>query len=95
MVVHRIHFTFGETGTIETTLKRKGRADYSDTFESVEWSNYASNNLPIADEYTHTIPAYERNTNLTVQLKASHPSPATLHSMNWEGDYNPRFYRRA
>jgi hypothetical protein len=95
LVVHRIHFTFGETGTIETTLKRKGRADYSDTFESVEWSNYASNNLPIADEYTHVIPAYERNTNLTVQLKASHPSPATLHSMNWEGDYNPRFYRRA
>ena len=37
----------------------------------------------------------ERNTNLTVQLKSSHPSPATLHSMNWEGDYNSRNYRRA
>tara|TARA_R100001530_G_scaffold83350_1_gene58142 strand:+ start:2441 stop:5248 length:2808 start_codon:yes stop_codon:yes gene_type:complete len=95
LVVHRINFTFGETGTIETTLKRKGRADYSDTFESVEWSNYTSNSLPIASEYIHTIPAYERNTNLTVQLKASHPSPATLHSMNWEGDYNTKFYRSA
>jgi len=94
LVVHRLHFTFGETGTIKTTLKRKGRADYTNTFESKEWSSYDANSLPISSEYTHTIPAYERNTNLTVQLKASHPSPATLHSLNWEGDYNPRFYRR-
>ena len=95
LVVHRLHFTFGESGQIQTTLKRKGRADYNNTFESVDWSNYAGNALPISDDYIHTVPVYEKNTNLTVQLKASHPSPATLHSMNWEGDYNPRFYRRA
>ena len=95
LVVHRLHFTFGETGTIETTLKRTGRPDYTDTYESIEWDSYLSNKTSIADEYIHTIPAYERNTNLTVQLKSSHPAPATLHSMNWEGDYNNRFYRRA
>ena len=95
LIVHRVSFTFGETGTIQTTIKRKGRADYTDTFESIEWSNYSGNTLPISSDYVHTIPTYERNTNLTVQLKASHPSPATLHSMNWEGDYNNKFYRRA
>tara|TARA_R100001463_G_scaffold4625_5_gene16929 strand:- start:10103 stop:12961 length:2859 start_codon:yes stop_codon:yes gene_type:complete len=95
LVIHRLHFTFGETGTIETTLKRKGRPDYTNTYESIEWDSYLSNKTSIADEYTHTIPVYERNTNLTVQLKSSHPSPATLHSLNWEGDYNNRFYRRA
>ena len=95
LVIHRLHFTFGETGSIETTLKRKGRADFTDSYESIEWDSYLSNKTSIAEEYVHTIPAYERNTNLTVQLKSSHPSPATLHSMNWEGDYNNRFYRRA
>ncbi len=95
LVVHRLHFTFGETGTIDTTLKRTGRPDYTNSYESIEWDSYLSNKTSIADEYIHTIPVYERNTNLTVQLKSSHPSPATLHSMNWEGDYNNRFYRRA
>jgi len=95
LIVHRLHFNFGETGTIETTLKRTGRADYTNTFESVQWDSYLSNKTNIADEHVHAIPTYERNTNLTVQLKSSHPSPATLHSMNWEGDYNSRNYRRA
>ena len=31
---------------------------------------------------------------LTVLLKSNHPSPATIHSMNWEGDYSPRYYQR-
>ena len=95
LIVHRLHFNFGETGTIQTTLKRVGRTDYTDTYESIEWDSAISNTTSIASEYVHTIPAYERNTNLTVQLKSSHPAPATLHSMNWEGDYNNRFYRRA
>ena len=75
-------------------MKRKGREDYTDTYESLDWSDYAASKLGIDDEHVHTIPAYERNSNLTVQLKSSHPSPATLHSMNWEGDYSNQFYKR-
>ena len=55
---------------------------------------YKANELPIVDDYTQTIPLYERNTNLNIQIKSTHPAPATLHSMNWEGDYNSRYYRR-
>ena len=54
----------------------------------------AGASMVIASEYKHTIPVYERNTNLSFHLKSSHPSPATLHSMTWEGDYNSRYYRR-
>jgi len=95
LIVHRLHFNFGEVGTITTTLKRVGRQDYTDTYESIEWDSVISNTTSIASEYVHTIPVYERNINLTVQLKSTQPTPATLHSMNWEGDYNNRFYRRA
>ena len=94
LIVQRLHFRFGAVGYISTTLKRKGREDYTDTYESLDWSDYSASKLGIDDEHVHTIPAYERNSNLTVQLKSSHPSPATLHSMNWEGDYSTRYYQR-
>ena len=94
LVVQRLHFKFGSVGYISSTLKRKGREDYTDTYESLDWDNYTASRMGITDEYTHTVPAYERNTNLTVELKSSHPSPATLHSLVWEGDYNNRYYQR-
>ena len=94
LIIHRLKFSFGSVGMIETTLKRKGRKDYTTTYESLMWDNYNASKLGIAEEYTHTIPAYDRNTNLTVHVKSTHPSPATLHALNWEGDYSNRFYKR-
>jgi len=94
LVVHRVNLTFGSVGLIETTLKRTGRSDYSKTYESIEWDNYLASKIGITDDYIHTIPVYDRNTNLSLHLKSSHPAPATLHSMTWEGDYNPKYYRR-
>ena len=40
------------------------------------------------------IPIYEKNLNVDVTLKSSHPAPATLRSMSWEGDWSPMHYRR-
>ena len=94
LVIHRLHFAFGEVGNIDTTIKRKGRVDYTANFSAAEIDSIDANELPIVEDYIQTIPIYERNTNLTVQIKSTHPSPATLQSMNWEGDYNPRYYRR-
>ena len=94
LIVHRLNFSFGAVGLIVVTLKRKGRPDYNNTYESIEWDSYLANTLSVADEYIHTIPVYERNTNLSVHLNSTHPSPAILNSMTWEGDYNPKFYQR-
>ena len=94
LVIHRMNFDFGDVGVIDVTLKRKGRTDYTYTVESLEWDNILASTPAIADTYLHTIPVYDRNTNLTVQIKSNHPSPATIHSMNWEGDYSPRYYKR-
>ena len=68
--------------------------DYTYTVESKEWDNTNASTALIASEYKHTIPVYDRNTNLRVLIKSNHPSPATLFSMNWEGDYSPRYYQR-
>ena len=92
LVIHRMNFDFGSVGVIDVTLKRKGRDDYTYTVESLEWDNINSSAAAIAPEYRHTIPVYDRNTNLDVYIKSNHPSPTTLHSMNWEGDFSPRYY---
>ena len=94
LVIHRMNFDFGDVGVIDVTLKRRGRDDYTYTVESLEWDNVLASRATIADSYTHTIPVYDRNENLTVFIKSNHPSPATIHSMNWEGDYSPRYYQR-
>ena len=93
LIIHRMNFDFGDVGVIDVTLKRRGRDDYTYTVESLEWDNVLSSTAAIAKGYLHTIPVYDRNENLTVLLKSNHPSPATIHSMNWEGDYSPRYYQ--
>jgi len=94
LVLHRMNFDFGDVGVLDITLKRKGRPDYTYTVESKEYDNINASTAAIASGYVHTIPVYDRNTNLSVFIKSNHPSPATLHSMNWEGDYSPRYYQR-
>jgi len=94
LIIHRMNFDFGDVGVIDVTLKRRGRDDYTYTVESLEWDNVLASTATIAKGYLHTIPVYDRNENLTVLLKSNHPSPATIHSMNWEGDYSPRYYKR-
>ena len=94
LIIHRLHFAFGEIGNIDTVIKRKGRVDYTTNFNAAEIDSIKANELPVVEEFIQTIPIYERNTNLDIQIKSTHPSPATLFSMNWEGDFNPRYYRR-
>ena len=93
LVIHRINFSFGSVGLIDTTLKRRGRDDYTQTFEALEWDSYLASNIPITDDYIQTVPVYDRNTNLSLHLKSTHPTPATLHSLTWEGDYSNKYYR--
>ena len=94
LVVHRLHLAFGEIGNIDTVIKRKGRVDYTANFNAETIDSVKASELPVVEDYIQTIPIYERNTNLTIQIKSTHPSPTTLHSLNWEGDYNTKYYRR-
>ena len=55
---------------------------------------YEVSDAPYVEEHIQTIPVYEKNTNVDITLKSSHPAPATLRALAWEGDYSPRFYKR-
>ena len=95
LVIHRMKLNFGKVGLYETTLTRTGKPDYTEVYESTDLDEYQVSDAPYLSEKIKTIPIYERNTNVNVTLKSSHPAPATLHSMSWEGDYTNRNYRRS
>ena len=94
LVLHRVKFHFGKIGLYETTLARVGKTDYTEVFESTELDEYDVSDAPYLEEFIKTIPVYEKNTNVEITLKSSHPAPATLRSLSWEGDYSPKYYRR-
>ena len=94
LVIHRAKINFGKNGLYTTTLKRKGKPDYVETYEPSLADQYRANQIAMNEEYTQTVPIYDRNTNTTLTLNSTHPSPATLHSMTWEGDFTNKFYQR-
>ena len=94
LVIHRVKFHFGKIGLYESTLERVGKNDYTEIYESTELDEYDASDAPYLEEFIQTIPVYEKNTNVEITLKSSHPAPATLRSMSWEGDYSPKYYRR-
>jgi len=94
LVIHRIKLNFGKSGLYETTLQRTGKTDYTEVYESAALDEYLVSDAPYLPEHVQTIPVYESNKNVNILLKSSHPAPATLHAMSWEGDYSPRNYKR-
>tara|TARA_R100000458_G_scaffold9603_2_gene7608 strand:- start:377 stop:3655 length:3279 start_codon:yes stop_codon:yes gene_type:complete len=92
LVLHRLKLNFGHAGLYETLIERTGKPDYSEIWEPTLADDYLANQVIFEEEITRTVPIYDRNTNTSITIKSSHPSPATLYSMTWEGDYTNRFY---
>ena len=94
LIVHRMKLNLGKIGLYSTKLTRKGKSDYEQTYESSDLDEYDVSDAPYLSEKIKTIPVYENNKNVLVTLTSSHPAPATLHSMSWEGDLTQQNYRR-
>ena len=94
LTVHRMKLNFGKIGLYETTLTRVGKDPYTEVYESTDLDEYDAADAPYLAEKIKDVPIYERNLNVDVTLKSTHPSPATLRSMSWEGDWSPMHYRR-
>ena len=94
LVLHRLKLHFGKIGLYETTLERVGKNDYTEVYESPIMDIYNASRAPYLEEHIQTVPVYEKNTNVDVTLRSSHPAPATLRAVSWEGDYSPKYYKR-
>jgi len=94
-IVHRVKFGFGPVGLYEATLVRSGRADYTEVFEVSSANQYSANTGVIVDDnFLRTVPVYDRNINAALTIKSTHPAPATIHNMTWEGVYTNNNYTR-
>jgi hypothetical protein len=93
LIIHRVKFSLGPSGLYTTTLSRLGKVDYTQTHESPLSDSYNESRVAVNNVVKEIVPVYEKNTNLTLTLKSTHPTPATLYSMTWEGDYTNKFYK--
>ena len=94
-VIHRANFAFGPIGIYETTLTRVGRSNFTKLFEITPANEYVANTASVLnDNKLYSIPIYDRNTNVGLTIKSTHPTPANILYMTWEGIYNDNFYTR-
>ena len=93
LVLHRMKVSFGNIGTYESTLTRVGKDDFTDEYESTPADSYLASKVPLLTEDIRTIPVYEKNTNIDLTIKSTHPGPATIRSISFEGDYSPMYYK--
>ena len=95
LTISRVTFSVGRTGPVLFKVK----ADGSDEWRNVEYVTdaniYKADSSPITSEHLFTIPIHQRNTNFELKVTSNFPYPVSLVSMTWEGNYSPRFYRRA
>ena len=94
-VIHRANFAFGPIGIYETILTRVGRSSFTKLFEITPANEYVANTASVLnDNKLYSIPVYDRNTNVGLTIKSTHPTPANILYMTWEGIYNNNFYTR-
>ena len=95
LTISRVTFSVGRTGPVLFKVK----ADGSDEWRNVEYVTdaniYKADSSPITSEHLFTIPIHQRNTNFELKVTSNFPYPVSLVSMTWEGNYSPRFYKRA
>lgn len=93
LVIHRAQINFEATGYHTITVDRKGREPYTVEYESTIQDGYLANKPAIEPDSMRILPVYDRNTNVNIRLESTHPTPANIISMSWEGDYNPNYYK--
>jgi hypothetical protein len=93
LVIHRVKVSFGRIGSYTSTLTRVGKTSFTDEYESTPTDYYEATDAPFLSEDIRTIPVYEKNMNFDLSIKSTHPAPATIRSVSFEGDYSPMFYK--
>ena len=56
---------------------------------------YLADDVALDDLSVFTVPIHQRAENFVLRVVNDSPFPVSLNSMMWEGNYSPRFYRRA
>lgn len=69
--------------------------DWFATSPVIEANTYLANDVPLDNETVFTVPIHQRTENFKLRMFNNTPFPVAVNAMMWEGNYTPRFYRRA
>ena len=95
LIIDRNKFVAGFTDSLEFDIQADGRPDWEPLYSNIISDAYLADTTPIGEGYIYDVPIHQRNTNYSLRVRSSTPFPISLVSMSWEGNYIPRFYRRA
>ena len=95
LIIGKVRLSVGRTGAIRFKLKPTGSNEWKDVQHTIEADVYQGDTNPVVNEQIFTLPIHQRNTNFELKVTSNFPYPVSLVSMMWEGNYSPRFYRRA
>ena len=95
LTINRVKVSSGKTGALTFKLKAKGSDEWVDVQSVTDASYYEADTSPVYGERRFTVPVNQRNTNFNMKITSSLPYPVSIVSMMWEGQYQPRFYKRS
>lgn len=100
--VNQTAFSFTNDTTIVFTSAPANKAkikffikDWFEVQPTIEANTYLANDVPLDNENVFTIPIHQRTENFRLKMFNNSPFPVAVNAMMWEGQYTPRFYRRA
>ena len=95
LTISRVNVSVGRSGTTTFKTKLTNSKNWMDVKEVTAIDSYQANSEPVQPEYRFVVPIHQRNINFELQVTSNQPYPVSLVSMMWEGNYSPRFYKRA
>ncbi|ADD95206.1 tail tubular protein B [uncultured phage MedDCM-OCT-S04-C650] len=95
LTISRIKFSVGRTGAVRFKVKADGSNEWKPVEHTTDGDRYSADTNPVKSERQFIVPIHQRNTNFELKVTSDFPYPVSLVSMMWEGNYSPRFYRRA
>ena len=95
LTISRVKFSVGRTGSVRFKVKADGANEWKPVEHTTDGDRYSADTNPVKSERQFIVPIHQRNTNFELKVTSDFPYPVSLVSMMWEGNYSPRFYRRA
>ena len=95
LTISRVKFSVGRTGAVRFKVRSTGSNQWNDIQAVADADYYSGDSNPVKSERQFIVPIHQRNTNFELKVTSNFPYPVSLVSLMWEGNYSPRFYRRA
>jgi len=95
LTIARIKVSTGRSGPLVFETKLGSAKEWTLIKEVTLSDDYQFSTSPVKPEYRFTVPIHQRNTNFELKMTSDYPYPVSLVEMMWEGNYSPRYYKRA